>query len=91
MSTTEDLRNAMKNAFNRGKKYMLAIKCSGGVQCAYAEAPSLLGVFILKQYGAKGIESFVRGDSNIYEIRNDHHLLKDGWFLQPIDFSISVN
>jgi len=84
MTPTNELRNDMMNAFNEGKKYFLAIKYSGGVRTAYAEAPSLLAAFVLKQYGAEGIESFARGDSNIYEIRNDHPRFKDGLFLQTV-------
>lgn len=85
MTPLDDLRNEMRNAFNQGKKYMLTIRSDGGVLTTYAEAPSFLGGLVLEKFGAEGIKSFARGDSNIYEIRNDHPHLKDGLFLQTVN------
>ena len=91
MSTTNVLRNEMKNKYNEGQKYMLVINSSDGVRRAYAEAPYILGLYVVDKYGAEGIESFSRGDSQVYEIRNDHPRLQDGWFLKPVGFSAYVN
>jgi hypothetical protein len=92
MTPTDELRNDMRNAFNAGKKYLLAIQDKGGVRTAYAEAPALLGAYVVEQLGAEGIESYTRGNTKFYEIRNDHPRLRDGWFLQPIIVSfVKVN
>ena len=90
-SGTDILRNEMKNAFNAGKKYLITIKCPGGHLTLFGESPSLLGLNMINQFGDEGVSSFLRGDSNIYEVRNDHPTYKDGWFLQPVDFSVIGN
>ena len=91
MSTTEELRNDIRNAFNQGKKYLLTIKVEGLIRTLYGEAPSILGAFVVEHFGEMGIEAFTRGDANIYEIRNDHPHRKDGWFIHTVPFSVSVN
>jgi hypothetical protein len=78
----------MKNAFYAGKKYLLTIKCPGGRRTLFGQTPSQLGLIMIQKFGEDGVLSFVRGESNIYEVRNDHPTLKDGWFLQPVNFSV---
>jgi hypothetical protein len=87
--STDSLRNEMMEAFNEGKKYVLCINRPDGYCVTVAGAsPSLLANYMAIEYGADGIKSFVCGNSNIYEIRNDHPTMKDGWCLNKVDFSL---
>jgi len=87
-SGKDNLRNDMKNAFYEGKKYLLTVKCPGGRRTLFGPSPAVLGGYMVQMFGLDGVLSFLREESNIYEVRNDHPTLKDGWFLQPVNFSV---